>query len=179
MKRLPVMLAALTAALLAAPTVIAQEGAQADPNLLRAKLRGINEVPLVSTPGRGEFVGRIVDDDTAIEYELSYSDLQADFQQSHIHIGKPLTNGGIAVWLCGSDALPGPVGTPRCIGARTGGVTGRITAANVIGPASQGITAGEFAELIANLRKGNGYANVHTVQSPGGEIRGPVLRGGE
>jgi hypothetical protein len=178
MKRLPVMLAALSAMLLATPTVIAQEGALDGGNTLSTKLKGVNEVPLVSTPGQGKFVGRVVADDTAIEYELEYKDLQADITQAHIHLGKALTNGGIAVWLCGTDALPGPAGTPRCVGTRTGGASGRITAANVIGPAGQGIAPGEFAELLKNLRKGYGYANVHTTNSPGGEIRGQINKGG-
>jgi hypothetical protein len=174
MKRLPVLLAAALAVILATPTVIAQGGG----DTLTAKLRGIQEVPLVSTPGKGEFTGHVVAGETAIEYELSYKDLQADITQSHIHLGLEKTNGGISVWLCGTDALPGPAGTPRCVGTRTGGASGTITAANVIGPAGQGIAAGEFAELLANLRKGNAYANVHTTLSPGGEIRGQIFKGG-
>ena len=176
MKRLPVMFAAFAAALLAAPTVIAQEGSQAQS--LRADLKGLEEVPLVSTPGRGTFRARVTDDGTALEYELTYTDLQADITQSHIHLGKPLTNGGIAVWLCGTAALPGPAGTPACVGARTGGASGIINAADVIGPAGQGISAGEFAELLGHIRRGRAYANVHTVQSPGGEIRGQIKPGG-
>ncbi|MBA3245914.1 MAG: CHRD domain-containing protein, partial [Actinobacteria bacterium] len=42
---------------------------------------------------------------------------------------------------------------------------------NVIGPSSQGIAAGEFAELLAAIRAGKTYANVHTSLFPGGEIR--------
>ena len=175
MKRLPVMLAAFTAALLAAPTVTAQEG---QAQSLRANLKGLEEVPLVSTPGRAEFRGRITDDGTAIEYELSYRDLQADITQAHIHLGKPLTNGGIAVWLCGTAVLPGPAGTPPCVGARTGGASGIINASDVIGPGGQGISAGEFAELLGHIRAGRTYANIHTTNSPGGEIRGQIKPGG-
>jgi hypothetical protein len=178
MKRLPVLIAASLAAVLAAPTVLAQEGSQAGAKSLKAVLKGLEEVPLVSTPARGEFRARVTDDGSAIEYELSYRDLQADITQSHIHLGKPLTNGGIAVWLCGTAALPGPAGTPACAGARTGGASGVITAASVIGPAGQGISAGEFAELLGHIRRGRAYANVHSVQSPGGEIRGQIQAGG-
>ena len=176
MKRLPVLIAASFAVVLAAPSLIAQGGSNAQS--LRADLIGLNEVPLVSTQARGEFRARVVNDGTAIEYELSYSDLQADVTQAHIHLGKPLTNGGIAVWLCGTATLPGPTGTPACVGTRTGGASGVITAANVIGPGSQGITAGEFQELLEHIRRGRAYANVHTVQSPGGEIRGQIKPGG-
>jgi len=41
----------------------------------------------------------------------------------------------------------------------------------VIGPAGQGIAAGEFAELLAAIRAGKTYANVHSAKFPGGEIR--------
>ena len=49
-----------------------------------------------------------------------------------------------------------------------------ITAASVIGPAGQGISAGEFAELIRAIRSGNAYVNVHTMTFPAGEIRGQL-----
>jgi hypothetical protein len=53
-------------------------------------------------------------------------------------------------------------------------VTGTITPANILGPAGQGIAAGEFDEFIAAMRAGVTYANVHTAQFPGGEIRGQI-----
>jgi hypothetical protein len=56
-------------------------------------------------------------------------------------------------------------------------VTGPITAANVINAntASQQITAGELAEVVAAIRAGFAYVNVHTTPlNPGGEIRGPI-----
>jgi CHRD domain len=55
-----------------------------------------------------------------------------------------------------------------------------ITADDVIGPAGQGIAAGEFAELVDAIRSGVTYANVHTLpQFGGGEIRGQIRRGKE
>ena len=57
---------------------------------------------------------------------------------------------------------------------RAAPVTSLIIAANVIGPGAQGIAAGEFAELLAAIRSGNAYANVHTTKYPGGEIRGQI-----
>jgi hypothetical protein len=50
-------------------------------------------------------------------------------------------------------------------------VTGVITAADVVGPSSQGVTAGEFADLLNVLRQRETYVNVHTTRSPGGTIR--------
>jgi CHRD domain len=53
-------------------------------------------------------------------------------------------------------------------------VSGKITAADVVGPAGQGIAATEFAEFLAAIKAGATYANVHTTGRTGGEIRGLV-----
>jgi hypothetical protein len=53
-------------------------------------------------------------------------------------------------------------------------VTGTIRPVDVIGPAVQGIAAGEFAELVKALRAGVAYANVHSSIWMGGEIRGQL-----
>jgi len=47
-------------------------------------------------------------------------------------------------------------------------------AANVIGPAGQGIAPGEFSKVLEAIRSGVTYVNVHSVQFPPGEIRGQV-----
>ena len=71
----------------------------------------------------------------------------------------------------------GPAGTQACPSAPAT-VTGTITPADVIGPAGQGITAGQFDELVAAIRAGVTYANVHSSLYPGGEIRAQ-LEGGK
>jgi hypothetical protein len=55
-------------------------------------------------------------------------------------------------------------------------VTGTLDASGVVGPAGQGIAAGEFAELLHAIRSGVTYANVHTNTWPAGEIRGQIKR---
>lgn len=54
---------------------------------------------------------------------------------------------------------------------------GTLTAANVIGPAGQGVATGEFAELVAAMRGGVAYINVHSSTFPGGEVRGQLTGG--
>jgi len=44
----------------------------------------------------------------------------------------------------------------------------------VAGASTQQIAAGELEEVIAAIRVGAAYANVHTSVSPGGEIRGQI-----
>jgi CHRD domain-containing protein len=53
-------------------------------------------------------------------------------------------------------------------------VTGTIRPSDVVGPTGQGIAAGEFEELVAAIRAGRAYANVHSAKFPGGEIRGQI-----
>ena len=45
----------------------------------------------------------------------------------------------------------------------------------MIGPLDQGIEAGAFAELVAAMRAGHTYANVHSSKWPGGEIRTQIV----
>ena len=139
---------------------------------IKARLAGVQEVPAVSSKGSGEFVAEISSDDSKIDYTLTWKDLEgATVQQSHIHFGQHYAaNGGIAVFFCSNLPSP-PANTPACPGPTSGEVKGVITAANVIGPAGQGIAAGEFAELLRAIRTGNSYVNVHTDKHPGGEIR--------
>jgi hypothetical protein len=142
---------------------------------IEANLTGYEENLTLSTSGRGVFTAKITSDNEIV-YELKYSDLESDVTQAHIHFGRPGINGGIAAWLCGTATNPGPATNPppACTPGTAGTVTGVITAANVIGPAAQGIAAGEFEEFLAAIRAGATYANVHTSGKPGGEIRGVV-----
>ena len=145
---------------------------------IAASLSGDEEVPVVSTVAAGEFRGFISRDEQSIEYDLTYSGLQgATTTQSHIHVGQPSVNGGIVIWFCQSASNPGPAGTQNCTNG-SGHFTGTITAASVVAitgaNAPQQIGAQELAKVIAAIRAGNAYANVHTNLSPGGEIRGQI-----
>jgi hypothetical protein len=137
-------------------------------------LDGYQETPFtLSSPGSGEFRAKIQGEGAGavIEYELTYRDL-SDVRQAHVHLGRPATSGGISFFLC-TNLANGPAGTPPCPPSPAT-VTGTIAAAQIIGPADQGITAGEMAEVIRAIRAGATYANVHTEAFPGGEIRGVV-----
>jgi len=173
MKKLP--LAAALAFALAAPAVFADNGG----DKIRARLTGYEEVPAVSTPASGEFEARISRDEGMIEYELSYSGLQGSVSQAHIHFAQKAVNGSIVLWLCQTPGTPAPAAvaglTPQC--PQSGTVTGTLTAANVIAATttSQLILAGELAEVIAAIRAGRAYVNVHALPlNPGGEIRGQI-----
>jgi CHRD domain. len=144
-------------------------------SLLHAKLTGFQEVPSVSTAARGEFRAIINPGDTSITYELTYQGLQNTVTQAHIHFGQRGVIGSIVIWLCNVSGNNPPPGTQTC--PSSGTITGTITSADVIAAstASQLILAGELSEVIAALRAGFGYANVHsTPNTTGGEIRGQI-----
>lgn len=133
------------------------------------KLTGFQETPLtLSSPASGEFEARIVDQDSQIDWELSYRGFPTNVLQAHIHFGARAITGGISIFLC-TNLGNGPAGTQPC--PQMGTISGHIRAADVIGPAGQGIALGELAEIIAAIRAGVAYVNVHTTQFPGGEIR--------
>jgi hypothetical protein len=133
-------------------------------------LNGYEENPDISTVASGSFEATLSRDGKSLAYELSYSGLEGTVTQSHIHFGKPAINGGISIWLCQTATNPSPTaGTPTC--PQSGTVNGEIDAADVIGPTGQGIEAGNLAEILAAMRAGHAYANVHSSKWPGGEIR--------
>src|SRR5262245_19833495 len=144
--------------------------------VVRARMVGYNEVPTLSSTGRGRFKAVIDEEAGTIEYTLSYQDLGSAVAQAHIHIGQRHTNGGIMVFLCTNAGNAPPGITVQACPAQPAEITGTLTAADVFGPAAQGVAAGEFAEVLQAIRAGSAYANVHTANFPAGEIRGQIER---
>ena len=131
-------------------------------------ITGYHEVPAVSTTGVGEFVAEIDDESETITYTFTYAGLQGGASLfAHIHFGQRHVNGGVSAFLCGGGDKPPcpPV---------AGTVTGIIDAADIVGPTSQGIEPGSFAELAKAMRIGSAYVNIHTTRWPAGEIRGQI-----
>jgi hypothetical protein len=161
-------LAAVMGSLLAtAPMVKAEQ--------IGALLTGYEESPSVSTTGSGEFTATIAPDGDTIQYSETYSGLQAPVTQSHIHVGQLAVNGSIVIFLCQTATNRDPTGlAPQC--PQEGSVSGVITSANVIAGSmeTQQLKPGDLAAVVAAIRGGAAYANVHTTVSPGGEIRGQI-----
>jgi hypothetical protein len=148
-----------------------------------ARLSGLNEIGglgagetgAILSAGKGTLRLDLDKKAGTIDYTLTYSDL-ISVTQAHIHFGKVHVAGGIMVFFCSNLANP-PAGTQAC--PPSGGtVTGTITAASVIGPTVQNVTAGDFDALEDALKSNTAYANVHTVKFPAGEIRGQIRRHG-
>ncbi len=154
-------------------------------------LNGFKEATVVvSTTGTGTFRAVISKDETQIDYVLTFKDLEGDVSQGHIHIGHPQNQGGIVLWLCESDTNPNPdplAPTPACtmdnpMDARNGKVTGTLTADDVRSQPANGIgivggpatSPGEFGEVLALIRAGRTYVNVHSSKFGPGEIRSQI-----
>jgi hypothetical protein len=141
---------------------------------IKELLTGYEETPsAVSTTGNGTFDARISNDESRIEWELSYNDLEGAVQQAHIHFGQKSVTGPISVFLC-TNLGNGPAGTQPCP-APPATISGTIVAADVTNLANErGISAGELDELISAIRAGTTYVNVHSTRWPGGEIRSQI-----
>lgn len=182
MKRLII---AATAILAATTTAFAfsDEGGRR----FREFLNGFKEAAApVSTTGTGTFRATINKDETEIDYELTFENLEGDVRQAHIHIGHPQGAGGIVLWLCqtASNLNPRPNNsTPSCtmddaLNLRAGKVTGTLTMADVVAQVNElpnGIAGpADWDEVLGLIRAGLTYANLHSSKFPPGEIRSQI-----
>lgn len=133
-------------------------------------LTGDEEVPPVEGKGQGQAVLNLSEDGSTLHYKVITSQVSG-ITQSHIHIGAKGTNGPVVVFLFGFVAAPG---------VENNGILaeGDITAANLIARPAISFRA-TMPELVAKLRDGGAYVNVHTVAHPGGEVRGQVEEHGK
>ena len=128
-------------------------------------MTGAEETPPRPSRAQGQLNLKLNADGTALTYKLIVANIE-DVTQAHIHFGAPGVAGPPIAWLYPS-APPAQHIPGRYDGVLAEGV---ITDANVVGP-----IAGEgLAGLVATIRAGNAYANVHTTLYPPGEIRGQV-----
>jgi hypothetical protein len=156
----------LVICLVGASVALASRGHDRKSPQFGATLIGLNEVPSLNTPGHADLALTVTD--TTIAFTLNYFDLTGPPMAAHIHIAQPGVNGGVSVFFCGGG------GKPACPQTTSGTVTGTIAAADVQAIPAQGFVAGDIAPVIAALRQGFTYANMHTALFPAGEIRGQI-----
>jgi CHRD domain len=159
---------AAVAAVAAAQGTPPSQGSQSNQRVRTREINGFQETnpSSVMTTGVGQFEAKIYP--TFIEYTLTYEGLEGGATLfAHIHFARDGVTGGVVAFLCGGG------GKPPCPPV-AGTVTGVITAADVVGPANQGIEPGNFEELVRALRTGTAYANIHTTRFPAGEVRGQI-----
>ena len=162
------LLTLILAVCFAAP--VAAQGPNGDvPVAFGARLGGFQEVPALSTEGRGRFSAILDHDAPSLDYELEYDGLSV-VTAAHIHFGQRAVNGGVIAFLCGGG------GAPACPPSGGGPVMGTVGPSDIVGPAGQGIAATEFDEAIRAMAAGAAYVNVHTTAVASGEIRGQIIR---
>lgn len=123
-------------------------------------MTGQEEVPPVDTRAVGEAI--LVQDlplNQTIHYFINVTGIQGA-TQGHIHSGAQGENGPVVVTLFKFDS-------PQNIVLQNG----TFTANNLEGP-MKGKT---IPDLIAAMKNGSTYVNVHTEQNPKGEIRGQLV----
>jgi hypothetical protein len=162
-----IVLAVATALLLLVPA------AYAIPVTFVGNLTGANEIPPVPSSATG--LATVVLDAAAqtLQINATFSGLTSNTNAAHIHCCAPLgTNAGVATTVPAFPGFP--------LGATSGSFTSAVfdlTQPTIYNPAfvtlQGGLTQAEAA-LIAGILNGTTYLNIHTVNFPGGEIRGQL-----
>ncbi|MFN2470582.1 MAG: CHRD domain-containing protein [Gaiellaceae bacterium] len=142
-----------------------------------AKLSGNQEVPSVTTDAKGValFGVRRKDDPPSIHYRLAVRNIDK-VTAAHIHCAKRGENGPIVV-----DLYPA-TGAEVSTTATSFSVRGEATTvrAGTMCKLRDGssVTVNTLADVVRLMRRGLTYANVHTMDFPGGEVRGQIRHGG-
>jgi CHRD domain len=135
-----------------------------------ASFSGSNESPPVASAGTGSTTVTVNATANTLRVISIFSGLNSNTTASHIHCCvAPPGNAGVAT------TVPSFVGFPLGVTAGTMDQTYDMTQSSTWNPAfitaNGGTTAGAEAALLAGLAAGQAYVNIHTVTSPGGEIR--------
>jgi CHRD domain-containing protein len=134
--------------------------------VFQVTLAGANEVPARATGASGA-MGFVVRGNR-VDYSIEVYALSTPIIGAHIHCcGAQATagvNGPIRIAL-----FPGP--GANATANPLGGVNGQLYEGSFEASDVTGVT---YEELLASMRAGTAYGNVHTTQFPGGEIRGQV-----
>ena len=156
--------------------VVAASGtsAQAATYLFTANLSGLNENPVVATPGSG--VSTITLDDVAnlLTIQATFSRLIGNTTASHIHCCTlPTGNVGVAT------TVPSLTEFPLGVRAATFSQTLDLNLSSSFNPAYVGANGGTVASartaLVNGMFANLAYLNIHTTSFPGGEIRGQII----
>lgn len=130
-----------------------------------ATLSGKNQSPTINTPAHGTATFTLSKTGKSLRFRLEVADIE-NVSMAHIHLGGPGKEGPVVAWLYPSHP-PAQVKKGKFTGTLA---TGLITARKLEGP-MKGKT---ISDLVQEIKSGDVYVNVHTVQHPAGEIRGQI-----
>jgi CHRD domain len=130
-----------------------------------AELRGSNEVPANNSTALGRVVLLVSRDASYAEYSVEASGLSGGIRGGHFHRAAPGVNGGIVLsFFFFSDGREDRQPIPGTTDLELNKAIART------------ITKAQLDPILADLRAGNIYANIHTPSFVGGEIRGQMIR---
>jgi CHRD domain len=148
----------LSVLLIGTSLLIPRLNAQESEQKFIAKLSGKDEVPPNKSPSAGLSWIKITDD--KITYEVNVTDMDK-VNAAHVHLAEPGKNGPVVLTLFQ--------------GGPTEQVNGTVGEANVTASNFQGPMQGkQISDLVAAIKNGTTYVNVHTTDFPDGEIRGQL-----
>jgi hypothetical protein len=142
-----------------------------------AKLTGAQETPPVTTEARGAALFRLKRDDGTVGLRYVVVVRKIDnVTAAHIHCAKRGEAGPIV-----ADLYPAAGAEAKTV-AGGWAVRGTVTTvhAGVQCKLRDGtmVTVSSLQDLVRLMRRGLTYANVHTTEFPGGEVRGQIPRHG-
>jgi hypothetical protein len=130
-----------------------------------AELRSSNEVPANSSAAVGRVVLLVSRDASYAEYSVEQSGLSGGIRGGHFHRAAAGANGPIVLsFFFNADGTEHRQPTPGTTDLEIDRAIGRT------------INKTQLDAILADLRAGNLYANIHTPQNPGGEIRGQLVK---
>lgn len=133
-----------------------------------ATLSGATEVSSVDTDAESRAVFDRRDD--RMRFEVAATGLE-NVTAGHIHAGGSGENGPVVVPLFSfASGVDGPESEARTVEGTLANAS--FTAEDFTGP----LAGGTMEDLVAQIRSGEAYVNVHTVDNPSGEVRGKLTR---
>ena len=137
--------------------------AQAQSMQFTAQLSGANETPGVLTGAYANATVTLDLGSQTVSWVIDVFNMPSGTNNAHFHVGGP----GLAGPTVVNVAFPAGVSNDYRL-------SGSATAANLLVRADQGIRSWE--DFLQALVGGQTYLNIHSVNFPGGEIRGQELR---
>jgi hypothetical protein len=131
-----------------------------------AELRSTNEVPTNSSAAVGRVVLLVSRDSSYAEYSVEQSGLTGGIRGGHFHRAAAGVNGPIILSFFFDSTTGAAINTP----------TPGTTDLELSGSIGRTITKAQLDTILTDLRAGNLYANIHTPNFPGGEIRGQLVK---
>jgi hypothetical protein len=130
-----------------------------------AELRSTNEVPANSSAAVGRVVLLVSRDASYAEYSVEQGGLTGGIRGGHFHRAAAGANGPIVLsFFFNADGTGNNSPVPGTTDLELNKSIGRT------------ITKAQLDPILADLRAGNLYANIHTPNFPGGEIRGQLVK---